>query len=105
MIGHYFIVVCKCLLDVANFFAVICFIYTAILRYWNHKKIEIILPCGSFKIRRKNLNIGNLTNITSYYFYNGGKVPDEIRKKLVKYTNSEIFNMTINKNSTESNAQ
>ena len=50
------------------------------------KKLKIELPCGTFKIRVRDCNASNLTNLTSKLFYNGGNVPDDIRKKLIDYT-------------------
>ena len=79
------------LLGAINFFADLSIFYMLYTKYKSHKKVDIDLPCGSFRIRRGDMNIGNLTNITSSNFYDGGKVPDDIRKKLIEYTAPEVY--------------
>lgn len=69
--------------------AVISVVSTSFLVYKffkSMKKLKIDLPCGSFDIRKCNCNASNLTNLTSFHFYGGGKIPEEIRRELIKYT-------------------
>ena len=49
-----------------------------------YKKIE--LSCGSFSVNRKNYDVQNITNIVSLYFYDGAKIPDNIRKEILEKT-------------------
>jgi hypothetical protein len=50
--------------------------------FW--KKVE--LSCGSFKIRQMHFTVQNVTNVVSLRYYNGGVVPDDVRKEILKVT-------------------
>lgn len=61
--------------------------------YTNVRKLfckKVKLSCGSFKIKRKHFTAQNVTNVVSLRFYNGGLVPDEIRKEILRVTCPEI---------------
>lgn len=53
----------------------------------------INLSIGSFKIERKHINASNLTNIVSAYFYDGGTIPNEIRREIINLTMPKIRNL------------
>lgn len=61
----------------------------------------IRLSVGSFKMKRKDINVQNLTNVVSANFYDGGKVPDNIRKEIIEFTTPKI--KEIKKNTNEKN--
>lgn len=48
------------------------------------KKIE--LSIGSFTIARKHFDVQNITNIVSCKFYDGGLVPNDVRKEILNLT-------------------
>lgn len=54
--------------------------------FW--KKVE--LSCGSFKIRQKHFTVQNVTNVVSLKYYDGGLVPNEVRKEILKVTCPKI---------------
>lgn len=46
----------------------------------------VTLSIGSFKVRRKDCNVQNVTNLVSMLFYAGGVVPDSVRKEILEKT-------------------
>lgn len=60
----------------------------AFVRDCRYKKIE--LAVGSFEIRRKDLDAQNVTNVVSAMFYDGGRVPDDIRCEIIKATMPKV---------------
>lgn len=59
---------------------------------WMPKKIE--LSIGSFVIRKKYYNVQNVTNIVSVHFYQGGTVPDAVRKEILLLTIPKVKKLT-----------
>lgn len=49
-------------------------------------KKEVRLSIGKFEIRKCDFNVQTVTNIVSITFYNGGQVPDKIRKEIIELT-------------------
>lgn len=45
----------------------------------------------SFKVRRKNFNVQQLTNIVSVLYYQGGILPPEVRKEIIMMTAPMAF--------------
>ncbi len=64
----------------------ISIIWMAILfiRDWTFKKVD--LSIGSFKVRRREYNVQNITNMVSLHFYDGGEIPPEIRREILLKT-------------------
>jgi hypothetical protein len=61
--------------------------YTNIRKlFW--RKVE--LSCGTFKIRQMHFTVQNVTNVVSLKYYDGGLVPDEVRKEILKVTCPKI---------------
>lgn len=60
----------------------------AFVRDCRYKKVE--LTVGSFEIRRKDLDAQNVTNVVSAMFYDGGRVPDDIRCEIIKATMPKV---------------
>lgn len=52
--------------------------------------VSINLSCGSFEVQRKNINASNLTNLVSKHFFNGGRLPDNVREEVIELTNPEV---------------
>jgi|GEM_PF-1027125 len=69
-------------------------IYMAITD-WLPKKVT--LSIGSFVVRRKYYNVQNVTNIVSAQFYEGGTVPDNVRKEIILLTSPKVRNVMKNK--------
>lgn len=44
------------------------------------------LSIGSFTIKRKYFDVQNITNIVSAKFYDGGKIPPEVRREIIDLT-------------------
>lgn len=77
-----YIVIISAIRATANV-AIFYVFYTYIRKlFW--RKVE--LSCGTFKIRNKDFTVQNVTNVVSLRYYGGGKVPDEIRKEILKVT-------------------
>lgn len=47
---------------------------------------KVVLSMGSFKIRRKDFTVQNITNIVSLKYYDGGEVPESVRKEILSLT-------------------
>lgn len=81
---------------VAEFVRIILYgliVYGVILyRYLRWKTVK--LPCGSFKVRRRDWDVQKITNIVSQHFYNGGHVDDNVRKKILELVNPEIKHLS-----------
>jgi hypothetical protein len=78
-----FVVVIKALANLSIFY--VSYINIQKL-FW--KKVE--LSCGSFKIRQKHFTVQNVTNVVSLKYYDGGLVPNEVRKEILKVTCPKI---------------
>jgi len=55
------------------------------------------LSIGSFVVRKKYYNVQNVTNIVSAQFYEGGTVPDNVRKEIILLTSPKVRNVMKNK--------
>lgn len=62
------------------------------IKDWMYKKVD--LSIGSFVVRKKNYNVQNVTNIVSAQFYEGGTVPDNVRKEIILLTSPKVKNVT-----------
>lgn len=58
------------------------------IRGFTYKTVR--LSVGSFRIRRKDCNVKNVTNLVSLHFYDGGIVPDPVRKEILEKTSPSI---------------
>lgn len=63
-------------------------IYHFIKDLFSYKTIHTSI--GTFQMKRKDVNIQNLTNIISAHFYDGGKIPDNVRKEIIELTMPKI---------------
>jgi len=61
------------------------------VRDWLPKKVD--LSIGSFIVRKKYYNVQNVTNIVSAQFYNGGIVPDSVRREIIIKTSPKVKNI------------
>jgi hypothetical protein len=90
--------------NVFIFFDVVSYIILIIAAY-NHIirsiRIKLEFSFGSVKVKRKDINSSNLTNIVSQYFYNGGNVPDKIRAEIMAKTNPKNYGIEFKNNSTD----
>lgn len=59
---------------------------------------KVNLSIGSFVVRRKHFNVQNVTNIVSAQFYEGGTVPDSVRREIILLTSPKVKKLTVNKN-------
>lgn len=57
---------------------------------------KVHLSIGSFKIRRKDFSVQNITNIVSMKFYNGGEVPAPVRKEILAKTCPNVKDLVRN---------
>lgn len=53
-------------------------------------KKKVSLSIGTFKVNKKDYTVQNITNIVSANFYEGGLVPDNIRKEIILLTSPKI---------------
>ena len=69
---------------------------TAAYQWWqSNKKITVTLSIGSFRIRKKDFDLPNLTAIVSQSFFNGAWLPDNIRKELLVLTTPKIEDLQV----------
>lgn len=85
---------------IVNNLSILCIAYVLARGYLSRK---VHLSIGSFKIRRKDFSVQNITNIVSMKFYNGGEVPANVRKEILLKTCPRVKdlvrnNVTSNKN-------
>lgn len=71
-------------------------IYTFYSLMWNYFYKNVVLSVGAFKIRRKDYNVQNVTNVTSALFYGGGKVPDNVREEIIRIMMPKVKNIQKN---------
>ena len=64
----------------------ISIIWVAYLTIKGFKYKTVNLSVGSFKVRRKDCNVQNVTNLVSMLFYDGGVVLDSVRKEILEQT-------------------
>ena len=48
------------------------------------------LSIGSFKMKAKDFNVQNVTNVVSLRYYNGGQIPAEVRAEIIRVTLPKI---------------
>ncbi len=56
----------------------------------NFFKMTVCLSIGQFRIQRKYFDVQNVTNIVSANFYNGGQIPDSVRKEIIMLTSPKV---------------
>ena len=71
---------------VANLAIIISVCFWIYRRMW----VSITLSCGTFEVRRKVMNASNLTNLVSKHFFNGGRLPNEVREEVIELTNPTV---------------
>ncbi len=82
--------------DVISYIILIVAAYSYIT---NNLKVNLEFSFGSVKVKRKDINSSNLTNIVSQYFYNEGNVPDKIRDEIMAKTNPKNYGIEFKDNS------
>ena len=80
--------------SIINNLSILCIVYVLARGYF-YRKVQ--LSIGSFKIRRRDFSVQNITNIVSMKFYNGGEVPANIRKEILTVTCPQVKNLLRNK--------
>lgn len=68
---------------IINNLSILCIVYVLARGYFYRK---VRLSVGSFRIRRKDFTVQNITNIVSMKFYNGGEIPAAVRKEILTVT-------------------
>lgn len=63
------------------------------IKDWLPMKVDLTI--GSFVVRRKHFNVQNVTNIVSAQFYDGGIVPDSVRREIILLTSPKVKNITV----------
>ena len=58
--------------------------------YKRYRYRDVRLSIGSFRVRNKHFTVQNVTNIVSATFYDGGHVPEDIRKEILLLTIPKI---------------
>lgn len=48
------------------------------------------LSVGSFKVKHKNYNYQDVTNIVSTLFYNGGRIDESVRREILEQLNPKV---------------
>lgn len=54
------------------------------------RKVTVTLSIGSFRVRRRDCDLPTLTAIVSRVFFEGGWLPDDIRKELLAITTPKV---------------
>lgn len=65
----------------------------------------VSLSCGSFKIRKRNFDVQNVTNIVSLHYFNGGQIPAEIRKEILQKLTPKVEELIIAKKEKSTHTQ
>ncbi len=79
-------------------FADLSIIWIAYLTVRGNTYKTVNLSVGSFKVKRKDFNVQIITNLVSLHYYNGGMVPDQVRKEILEKTSPKVKNITKTKN-------
>lgn len=77
------------ILNVASSFEAIANILLVVVAYQmirSNMYKTVHLTVGSFKLRRKDFNVQNVTNIVSLRYYNGGQIPADVRAEIIRVT-------------------
>lgn len=61
-----------------------------VLYGYTYKKVS--LSIGTFKIKRKDYTVQNLTNIVSVLYYAGGHIPANVRAEIINLTLPKVKN-------------
>lgn len=51
------------------------------------------LSVGSFKVKHKNYNYQDVTNIVSTLFYNGGRIDESVRREILEQLNPKVYDL------------
>ena len=81
------------LFDIASSFEAIANILLVVVAYQmirSNMYKTVTLSIGSFKIKRKDYNVQNVTNVVSLRYYNGGQIPADVRGEIIKVTLPKI---------------
>ncbi len=78
---------------IVNNLSILCIVFFLVRGYFYQK---VNLSVGSFKIRKKDFSVQNITNIVSMKFYNGGEIPANIRKEILIVTCPDVKNLVRN---------
>lgn len=79
------------------------FIVVAVCKYaYSEQRVDIVLSCGSFRMKRKDITLQNVTGVVSQLYFDGAWLPDEIRKEILVLTNPRAtdvvsYNYTVKK--------
>lgn len=65
-------------------------IFFAVKTVYKNMYVKVSFSCGSFKIRRKDMNASHLTNLVSSHFFGGGRLPNEVRDEVIQLTNPAV---------------
>lgn len=60
------------------------FVYDCL--WYNTVKLSI----GSFKVKHKNYNYQDVTNLVSTLFYNGGRIDESVRREILEQLNPKV---------------
>ncbi len=72
----------------------ISIIWVAFLAVKGSTYKTVSLSVGNFRIRRRDCNVQNVTNLVSMLFFDGGTVPDLVRKEIIEKTAPKVKNIT-----------
>lgn len=78
---------------IVNNLSILCIVFFLVRGYFYQK---VNLSVGTFKIRKRDFSVQNITNIVSMKFYNGGEVPANIRKEILLVTCPDVKNLVRN---------
>lgn len=74
----------KGIAGIFTFYGVGRFIYDFL--WYNKVKLSI----GSFRVRHKNYNYQDVTNLVSTLFYNGGRIDESVRREILEQLNPKV---------------
>jgi hypothetical protein len=67
---------------------------------WQHidqsRYVTITFSLGSFRMRKKDVTLPNVTGIVSQTYFGGGWLPDNIRHEVLLITNPSVKDVVIN---------
>lgn len=67
---------------------------------WQHidqsRYMTITFSLGSFRMRKKDVTLPNVTGIVSQTYFGGGWLPDSIRQEILLITNPSVRDVVIN---------
>lgn len=69
-------------------------IWVAYLTVRGYTYKTVSLSIGSFRVRRKDCTVQNVTNLVSLHYFGGGTVPDPVRKEILEETSPTIKEIT-----------